>query len=44
MTQSKRIDPVDAIIDAWKLYFLNKTEVDYDNAADEWLKAMGGDD
>ena len=34
MTQSKRIDPVDAIIDAWKLYFLNKTEVDYDNAAD----------
>lgn len=44
MTQSKRIDPVDAIIDAWKLYFLNKTEVDYDNAADEWLKAMGGDE
>lgn len=44
MTQSKRIDPVDAVIDAWKLYFLNKTEVDYDNAADEWLKAMGGDD
>jgi len=44
MTQSKRIDPIDAIVDAWKLYFLNKTEVDYDNAADEWLKSMGGDD
>lgn len=44
MTQTKRIDPVDAIIDAWKLYFMNKKGIDFDNAADEWLKAMGGDD
>lgn len=44
MTQAKRIDPIDAIIDAWKLYFMNKKGIDFDNAADEWLKAMGGDD
>ena len=44
MTQSKRIDPIDAIIDAWKLYFMNKKSIDFDNAADEWLAAMGGDD
>lgn len=44
MTQTKRIDPIDAIIDAWKLHFLNKKEVNFDAAADEWLKQMGGDD
>ena len=44
MTQAKRIDPIDAIIDAWKLYFLQKSTVNFDNAADEWLEAMGGDD
>jgi len=43
-TNTKRIDPIDAIIDAWKLYFLNKPQVDYDAAADEWLKTMGGEE
>jgi len=43
MTATKRIDPIDAIIDAWKLYFMNKKSVDYDAVAEEWLKTMGGE-
>lgn len=43
MTNTRRIDPIDAIIDAWKLYFTNKNEVNFDEAADEWIRAMGGD-
>lgn len=41
---TKRIDPVDAIIDAWKLFFLNKGTLQY-NAEDEieeWLNLIGG--
>ena len=40
MTATKRIDPIDAIIDAWKLYFLNKASVDVEADADEWLAMM----
>lgn len=40
MTQTERIDVVDAIIDAWKLYFDNQNaakEVDADAVMDAWL-------
>ena len=40
MTQTRRIDPIDAIIDAWKLYFLNKHSADVEADADEWLAMM----
>lgn len=40
MTQTRRIDPIDAIIDAWKLYFLNKYSADVEADADEWLAMM----
>ena len=33
-----RIDPVDAIIDAWKIMLINKKEtVNNDEAVEEWL-------
>ena len=39
MTQTERIDPCDAVIDAWKLYFMNKNDgkVDGQGALDVWL-------
>lgn len=46
-TQEQRIDPVDAVIDAWKLKFLNKDASAYDpNAAyDLWEQMLeGGED
>lgn len=37
-----RIDPIDALIDAWKLAFLNKDTLKYnaDKDIDEWLELM----
>ena len=39
MTQTERIDPCDAVIDAWKLYFMNKNDgkIDGQAALDAWL-------
>ena len=39
MTQTNRIDPVDAIIDVWKLWQVDKmnTPVDGESALDAWL-------
>ena len=38
-TRHKRIDPCDALIDAWKLYFRKKpVEIDNDELVKEWLK------
>lgn len=42
MTQTNRIDPVDAIIDAWKMHFLamlEKQKTDGDAALDAWMGA-----
>lgn len=46
MTQTDRIDVVDAIIDAWKIYFSNKhDEIDGHQALAAWLETMkGGED
>lgn len=39
--QKKRIDPVDAIIDAWKIMLLNKKEaINNDENVAEWLKIV----
>ena len=39
--QKNRIDPVDAIIDAWKIMLLNKKEdVDINESVEDWLKLM----
>ena len=47
MTQSNRIDPVDAIIDAWKVWFLSKQDAqpDGEEALQLWLGTLqeGGD-
>jgi phage terminase large subunit-like protein len=47
-TLDHRIDPVDAAIDAWKLYFMRKqSDFDQNAAVDEWAAAMNkmlGDD
>lgn len=47
MTQSNRIDPVDAIIDAWKVWFLSKqnAQPDGEEALQLWLGTLqeGGD-
>ena len=42
MTQVQRIDPVDCILDAWKLHFMNKNDqqISADDALDIWNKAM----
>ena len=40
MTQTNRIDPVDAIMDVWKLWQvdkMNKPTVDGESALDAWL-------
>lgn len=35
-----RIDPVDAVLDAWKGYILDKPEVNAEETADTWLSLM----
>lgn len=39
---TERIDPIDALIDAWKLAFINKDTLKYDadKDVDEWLEIM----
>lgn len=47
MTQTDRIDPIDAIIDAWKVWFLSKQENNPsgEEAFQIWLESLnGGDD
>ena len=41
-----RIDAIDAIIDAWKLYIMNKKtkKIDGNAALKSWLKIVGGGD
>lgn len=45
MTQEERIDPVDAVIDVWKLWLQSKLETkpDGESALEAWLNSMGGD-
>ena len=45
MTQTNRIDPIDAIIDAWKMWFLSKQDntPDGEEALKMWLESMGGE-
>ena len=38
MNHHKRIDPVDAIIDAWKVWFANKQHMTTADILDEWLE------
>lgn len=42
MTQKNRIDPVDAILNAWKIMFLNKQDGTYNanNEYDDWQELM----
>lgn len=46
MTQTDRIDPIDAIIDAWKMWFLSKegNVPDGEEALQMWLDSMGEDE
>ena len=46
MTQTDRIDPIDAIIDAWKMWFLSKEDnvPDGEEALQMWLDSMGEDE
>ena len=46
MTQTNRIDPIDAIIDAWKMWFLSKENnvPDGEEALQMWLDSMGEDE
>ena len=46
MTQENRIDPIDALIDAWKIWFTLKDEstTSADDAVDEWLGAIGSEE
>ena len=49
MTDKHRIDPCDAVIDAWKLYFAKKNEAvaNADDAVDDWqmlISAGNGDE
>lgn len=46
MTQTDRIDPIDAIIDAWKMWFLSKENnvPDGEEALQMWLDLMGEDE
>lgn len=40
--QKRRIDPVDAIIDAWKIMLINKKEdIDINQSVEDWLELMG---
>lgn len=40
-TQTERIDPVDAIIDAWKMAMTQETGIDINEATEDYLKMMG---
>lgn len=46
ITQTDRIDPIDAIIDAWKMWFLSKENnvPDGEEALQMWLDSMGEDE
>ena len=46
MTLTDRIDPIDAIIDAWKMWFLSKENnvPDGEEALQMWLDSMGEDE
>lgn len=46
MTQTDRIDPIDAIIDAWKMWFLSKENnvPDGEEALQMWLDSMGDEE
>lgn len=46
MTQTDRIDPIDAIIDAWKMWFLSKEDnvPNGEEALQMWLDSMGDED
>lgn len=46
MTQTDRIDPIDAIIDAWKMWFLSKENnvPDGEEALQMWLDSMEDED
>lgn len=46
MTQTNRIDPIDAIIDAWKMWLLSKQNniPNGEEALDLWLEAIDDDD
>jgi phage terminase large subunit-like protein len=39
--QQKRIDPVDSIIDAWKMAMTTETELNLTEVTDDYLKMMG---
>ena len=39
--QQKRIDPVDAIIDAWKMAMTQETEINFTKVTNEYLDMMG---
>lgn len=40
--QKYRIDPVDAVIDAWKIMLVNKNEYSADSEFDDWFEMMKG--
>ena len=41
-SQKNRIDPVDAIIDAWKIMLLNKEKnINNDELVENWLNSFG---
>ncbi len=44
MTQTERIDPVDAIIDAWKVWLVSKqsNSPSGEEALDIWLQSLEG--
>ena len=46
MTQTDRIDPIDAIIDAWKVWFISKqnNSPSGEEAFQIWLDSLGGDE
>ena len=40
--QKHRIDPVDAVIDAWKIMLVNKNEYSADSEFDDWFEMIKG--
>lgn len=40
--QKYRIDPVDAVIDAWKIMLVNKNEYSVDSEFDDWFEMIKG--
>ncbi len=45
MTQTNRIDPIDAILDSWKVWFISKqnNSPSGEEALQIWLKSLGGE-